>query len=119
LISVKYLQAAYDDYNRKYWQGKLPKVTIRYGKCITSSDAVAETFSGGPLKKKYIPYEIVFNRELKETKFECYTVALLLHEMCHVFLHNTGRVSLSHSRKSKFHKELKRIYDAGAFLELL
>lgn len=120
MISVAQLYREYDWYNLRYWDGKLPFVSIRYARRLGGKDIVAITNSGNRAdKKKILPYEIVIHSSLKAALVEKYVVCCLLHEMCHVACNQFGRVGGSHSCKSKFHKELTRIYKMGAFLELL
>lgn len=98
------LDALYDEYNTRYFGGKLPKVPVRWGRVQESS--AAEFWPDS--------MEIVIHPMIRRCGLDKYARILLLHEMVHVKLRNK-RIA-DHGRL--FHTEMKRLARIGALVKL-
>ena len=100
------VQCFYDDMNKKYFKHQLPLVFVGFYYDRDDSYGATLRLHGA----KYCSH-IMLNPKFKE--WVKATKITLLHEMCHVKLHNKG------GHGPKFKKELRRLILAGAFDDLL
>jgi len=83
-MSNRYLRRIYDEYNKKYFSGSLPRLPVRWGDSRTfsrregkSTLAVTDYESGKPVGIRFAPRMRRY-REHQLVRFTC------LHEMVHV-----------------------------------
>src|SRR5450631_196954 len=94
------LKRWYGHYNRKYFQGRLPDIAVRFAKISRVLLGVSTRIGD-----EWVVVEI--SKELKG--WNRLTRCILLHEMAHVSL----PIKIMHG--PKFEKEMRRIAKAGAF----
>jgi hypothetical protein len=92
-------------FNKKYYDGKLPKVTIRY-EHVDGHCACVEYFNEPDEEKRVVRIDTLYALDSNVTKVS------MLHEANHVF---TG--SIYHGKV--FYDEEARLYRLGAFKGLL
>lgn len=98
------LEREYAEFNKMYFGSALPTVPVRWGR--TSKGHAAEFWDD--------PIQIVIHPMMKRFGLGKYTQLLLLHEMVHVRL----RKERCADHGKKFHTEMKRLADIGAFKPL-
>lgn len=107
--SDRRLKLAYNQYNKKYFDGELPEGTILYWEPIAKCDGVTcpvwEVSDGC--------FIIKIDPALKSEP--CWWRLVLLHEMCHVKL---WRQHPKHEHGKVFEDEKDRIYALGALKKL-
>ena len=107
----KYLTRFYEAYNTLYFNGKLPKLKIGYGRVeprtygVTAFDV-----------KTRRAICITISQTLHNQGWQCTELVTLLHEMVHVEM---GPVSIKEGHGKEFQRLKRRLIVAGAFDELL
>jgi SprT-like family protein len=108
-----WIQGFYDAYNELYFSGQLPagvRVTVEH---IPQHGIMGATVSCDSPSGICIVIDPKWNPDGKEK------LTTLLHEMCHVkFWHNKEPDGID-GHGPRFHKELRRLMDFGAFDDLL
>jgi len=97
----------YDLFNKKYFGKKLPRIPVRFRKCITKHAMAESDFripSNEPVEIRIDPY---LNKHSKSV------IVCLLHEMCHVSTAVKYKRRCGHG--PKFQQEIERLYRAGAY----
>jgi len=113
---VKYLEDKYDEFNKKYFFNKLPKIPIRINKMKTKGGFIVFYLKGGELDHfKEIVISNFFNKTEKHTQ------AILIHEMIHAYLKVVGMVKdiggMHGSHFKTIIDKLKKEYDLDIPLE--
>ncbi|MGA2886143.1 MAG: SprT-like domain-containing protein [Halobacteriota archaeon] len=106
--SDRQLKLAYNQYNKKFWNGELPDAVTIWeptAKCDAICCPVFEVADG--------VFEIKIDPALKGEP--CYWRIVLLHEMCHVAI---WRQHLKHQHGRPFQEEKNCIYAMGALKNL-
>jgi predicted SprT family Zn-dependent metalloprotease len=93
----------YEEYNRQFFKGRLPKISVTY-RNIKENNAYTLFFAS-------VPVEIVLNRYLLRSARLSRIV--LVHEMAHI------SVGIECGHGPKFQKELRRLVKQGAYKGLL
>jgi hypothetical protein len=111
LQNNSYLKRLYNEYNKKYFYGKLPNIVVGY---VTTRQLKRDRVQKGTcaftsFDPKVRTMPIAIGIHFDRSKSMTYIKADLLHEMAHVAnpRANHGLV---------FQKEMKRIAQAGAFV---
>jgi hypothetical protein len=101
------LQKTYDFINKKYYKGKLPKITLRYAKTLPIKGPAI----GCTTYLNSVPEEIIILDCLKDLGVFC--IQTVLHEIAHVYCGKRA----GHGKR--FKEELLRLHKAGAYEGLL
>ncbi len=105
----RYLTRFYEAYNTLYFNGKLPKLKVYYGRL--KRDVYGETAFNA---KNHRAAFITVNQKLHRQGWSCTEHVTLLHEMVHVSI---GPTKDSHGKE--FQKQKRRLIVAGAFDDIL
>ena len=110
-MTNKRLKQYYKTYNRKYFGSALPDVVVRFA---TKEDKIPRRMLGGAswrLNKFGVAY--YYRILVARTVGNVITLQTLLHEMIHV------KIGHRYNHGPRFKKELKRLFNLGAYNNLL
>jgi len=112
-MSNRYLRRIYDEYNKKWFEGRLPRLPVQWGDSRTftrregrSTLAVTDYESGKPIGIRFAPRM----RRYREHQLVRFT---MLHELVHV---EQPAHHADHGRC--FNDRMKELANAGAFIGL-
>lgn len=104
------LKRLYDDYNRRYFDNKLPKqARIVPSRRMPKRSALGTT----EYNPKYGEQAFCVKINYKLEKMLDIAKLTLLHEMCHIKLLNYEKNSFIHGKQ--FNQEMRRLANIGAF----
>lgn len=115
---AKLLESAYRRYNKRYFGGRLPAVSVRWSEKIQPAHRERARKAYGWFTATDEGGEILISSTLKPF-FELWRMTLL-HEMCHVALreHPEEIAATSEKHSKPWFREMRRVAAAGAFDDL-
>ena len=113
LQNNSYLKRLYNQYNKKYFDGRLPNILVGYvtTRQLKQARVKKGTCAFTSFDPKFTTIPVAIGIHFNRSKSMTYIKADMLHEMAHVAnpRANHGPV---------FQKEMKRIAQAGAFIDV-
>ena len=116
MMKNKDLRWFFDAYNETYFGGKLSRKDIVLSFAKLKKRTLGRTDFWGEKKSSAKPIALLVSKELKNRPI--HVLITLLHEMCHLKLGPKSTCTVGR-KGDKFHKEIARLFRAGAYKPLL
>jgi hypothetical protein len=112
----KDLRWFFDAYNKTYFGGKLSRKDIILEFSQLKKRTLGRTDFWSETKETAKPIALLISKELKSRPI--HALITLLHEMCHLKLGPKSHCTVG-KKGTRFHKEIARLFKAGAYKPLL